>query len=167
MEAVVSCLRLALASCGQVQNINIERGLLGANSIVISAKLQSGPSIYPRAYEIMQLAKQALDAITGGLPTTSLISSRVQKEDGGYSLRSSFACLPEHAKDYMCWDMFRNGHCPRRGRCHWYHAQDADIARVKVNIRYGEELSKASIAEQPGATPSVVRHKISLGELVQ
>jgi len=168
VDAVVSCLRLTLSSCEQTCDIKIEKGLTGASSMLISAQLQSGPNAPSRCYKAMQAARQALDSITAKLPTTSLLSARMQKEDWGYSLRSNIACVPDHARDCMCYDMFKKGSCPRRGQCRWYHPQDSDIARIKVIIRYSEDASAVSkeSAVSREASSSVVRHKLSLGELV-
>jgi len=166
MDAVISCINLALASCGQVSEIKIEEGPTGKSSTLISAELSSGPRAPARSYEVVQLAKQSLDAITTRLDSICLLSTRVQKEDSGYSLRSSVACIPDDAKDKMCWDMFRSGHCPRRGQCRWYHPQDADVARVKVSIKCNEHLSEGC-AEEHGFSSSIKKHKISLGELIQ
>lgn len=162
VDAVISCLRLTLSLCGQACDIKIEKGLAGVSSMLISAQLQSGPNAPSRCYKVMQAARQALDSITTQLPTATLLSARMQKEDWGYSLRSNIACLPDHARDYMCWDMFKKGSCPRRDQCRWYHPQDSDIARVKVTVRYSEDVSAVS----KEACSAVVRHKLSLGELV-
>jgi hypothetical protein len=47
-----------------------------------------------------------------------------------------------------------------------HHPQEADIGRVKVNIKCTEVVSGVSSEEQLPASYPVVRHKISLGELV-
>jgi hypothetical protein len=114
----------------------------------------------------VQLAKQSLEAIASRIDTISLLSARVQKEEFGYSLRSSIACIPDHAADKMCWDLFKCGRCPRRSTCRWYHPQEADIRRVKVNIRCGERQGEV-VCEDQFAGSSDKKHKISLGELVQ
>jgi len=167
IEAVLSCLHLALASCGQVRDIKTERGPAGVSSTWISAELQRGPCASARSYDVIHLAKQSLDAITARLPTVTLLSARVQREDSGYSLRSSMACIPDHAQDCMCWDLFRKGHCPRRSSCRWYHPQDSDIARIKISIRYGEDVSDIGSEDQLMMNSSDARYKISLGELVE
>lgn len=167
IEAVLSCLHMALASCGQVHDIKTERGPAGVSSTWISAELQRGPCASARSYDVIHLAKQSLDAITARLPTVTLLSARVQREDSGYSLRSSMACIPDHAQDCMCWDLFRKGHCPRRSSCRWYHPQDSDIARIKISIRYGEDVSDVGSEDQPKMSSSDARYKISLGALVE
>lgn len=167
LDAIISCLQLVLTSCGQIRDIKIERGLVGASPVLISAELQRGPCASSRSYEVVHLAKQSLDAIAERLPSVTLLSARVQKDkdECGYSLRSSMACLPEQSQGCMCWDMFRKGNCPRRGTCRWYHPQDSDLARIKVSIRYSEDVSYDE--EKPRVSSSTGRHQISLGALVQ
>jgi len=165
MDAVIACIRLALVSCGRTHQIKVEKGIMGVSSTGISALLQCGPHASARAYEVISLTKQALDAITTRLGTTSLLSARVQKEDCGYSLRASIACLPEGAQECMCWDMFKSGHCPRRSQCRWYHPVDSDIGKVKVTIKHIEG-SEISSEEHLGSYSPFSKHKISLGELV-
>jgi hypothetical protein len=167
MDAVTSCINLALASCGWVSDIRIEEGSTGKSSTLISAELSSGPhdSARARTYEVVQLAKQSLDAITARLDSICLLSTRIQKEDSGYSLRSSVACIPDDAKDKMCWDMCRSGHCPRRAQCRWYHPQDADVTRVKVSVKCNEHLS-GRCGEEHVLSSSTKKHKVSLCELI-
>jgi hypothetical protein len=166
MDAVANALYLVLASCGQMNGITIERGIRGESPTLISAELQAGRNATTRCYDIMHLAKQSLDAITARLTTVSLLSARVQREDCGYSLRSSIACLPEAKQDSMCWDMFNKGYCPRRSQCRWYHPQGSDIGRLKVSIKYVEESRDKSTDEQSETGSSAGRYKLSLGELV-
>lgn len=163
MDAVVTCLHTALVACGRLQNVKIERDLRGMSSTWLSGQLTSGPSASSRSYDVMNLARMALDAIVEKLHNVTLLSTRVQKEDWGYSLRASVACLPQGAENNMCWDMFRKGHCPRHGQCRWYHPQESDIGRIKVTIRYSEDSSE----EQSQTSSSVKSGKISLGDLVE
>merc|ERR1719258_49959 len=100
----------------------------------------SRPPPSARAYDVMQLTKQALDAIVARLPTVALLSSRIQREEGGYGLRSSIACLPDYAQDCACWDLFKKGYCPRRDQCKWYHPHGSDITKIKVSVRYAQEV---------------------------
>jgi len=167
LDAAANAVYLALTSCGQAHNINIEKGVKGVSPTLISAELKSGPSASSRCYDTIHLVKQALDQIAPRLPSVTLLSARVQKEERGYSLRSSIACMPDGAEFGMCWDVLRRGSCPRRGRCQWHHPQESDIGRIKVNIRYPEEVIAVSSEEQIPASLPAVRHKISLGELVQ
>jgi len=158
MDAATSCIHLALVSCGQVKHVKVEHGRNGASSSLISVELGNGPQA--KAYDIMQLAKQSLEAFASQVDSVSLLSARVQKEEQGYSLRSSVACIPDHARDKMCWDIFRCGHCPRRGTCRWYHPQEADIRRIKVSLKYSADTSRV-FQQEPSK-----KHKISLGELI-
>jgi hypothetical protein len=158
MDAATSCVHLALVSCGQVKQVKIEHGRNGASSSLISVELSNGPQA--KAYDIMQLAKQSLEAFALQVDSVSLLSARVQKEEQGYSLRSSVACIPDHARDKMCWDLFKCGHCPRRGTCRWYHPQEADVRKIKVSIKYNADTSK--VFQQEASK----KHKISLGELI-
>jgi len=139
MSAVVSCLHIALASCGRLRDIKIERDPWGKSATWLSSELHHGPSDSSRSYDVINLARQALEAITERLPSLALLSIRVQKEDWGYSLRSSVACLPAGAEGSMCWDMLQKGHCPRHGQCRWYHPQRSDIGKVKVTVRYSAD----------------------------
>lgn len=163
MDAVVTCLQTALVACGRLQNVKMERDAHGMSSTWLSGQLTSGPWASSRSYDVMNLARMALEAIVEKLHNVTLLSTRVQKEDWGYSLRSSVACLPPGAEHNMCWDMFRKGHCPRHGQCRWYHPQKSDIGRIKVTIRYSEDSSE----EQSQTSSSVKSNKISLGELVE
>merc|ERR1719181_735061 len=85
---------------------------------------------------------------------------------GGYSLRSSIACIPPGEEDRTCWDLFHRGRCPRRKNCCWYHPEEADMYRVKVNIRCTEETASVSEEEdQLLANVPTRRQTISLGDL--
>merc|ERR1711977_143149 len=141
-------------------------GITGQSPTLIIAELSRGADAASRCYDVVHLAKQALEAITARLPTTALLSARIQKEDCGYSLRSNIACLPQGAEDCMCWDMFKQGYCPRRGQCQWYHPRDSDIHKIKVSIRYTLEASDDFGEEQLMANSAPEKHKISLGALV-
>merc|ERR1712054_264902 len=127
---------------------------------MIAAQLQSGSSSSARCYEAVHLARHALEEITGRLGGVVLLSKRVQKEDNGYSLRSSVACIPCGAQDFVCWDIFKNGCCPRRGKCQWYHPQESDIGRVKVSIKCFEDTkneaaTSTSEDQLPAGSPAV------------
>jgi len=164
-DAVVNAAHLALLSCGQLRTIKIEHGITGQSPTLIIAELSRGADAASRCYDVVHLAKQALEAITARLPTTALLSARMQKEDCGYSLRSNIACLPQGAENCMCWDTFHQGHCKRRSQCRWYHPQDSDISRIKVIVRYSE-LNDITGEEQLASSSLPEKHKISLGELV-
>jgi len=163
LDAVTNAIYLALVSCGQICHVSVEKSFGQPTSI--SAQLRSGSRT---CYDAIHLARQSLEEITKRLGAVSLLSKRVQKEERGYSLRSSVACIPAEMEDMMCWDFFNKGNCPRRCKCQWYHPQDSDIGRFKVTVKALEEVLEVSTAEQaqfPASHP-VVRHKISLGELV-
>jgi hypothetical protein len=169
-DAVSYAVYLALLSSGHANKVNIDKGVQGCSPSMITAQLQGGSSSTARCYEAVHLAKNALEEITGALGNgVVLLSKRVQKEDSGYSLRSSVACIPCGAQDYMCWDLLKNGSCPRRGKCQWYHPQESDIGRVKVSIKCFEEtkIEAATSEDQLPAGLPAVRHKISLGDLVR
>jgi len=162
-DAIANAVYLALVSCGQTYHIEVEKGLPGISPTLISAELHSGPR---SSYDAIHLARQALEAVIARLDTVALVSKRVQKEDNGYSLRSSVACIPASAKDNMCWDLFNTGCCPRRCQCQWYHPQESDMGRFKVSIRSSEEVIGFSREDQVSAGLPAVRQQISLGELV-
>lgn len=167
VDAVLNAVSLALASCGRIQNIKTNKAQ--TSPLTISAEVQPGMSA-KSAYDIIHLAKQSIEAISERLPTITLSGPRIQKEENGYSLRSSMALLPVGLEDCMCWDMFRLGHCRRRHQCRWYHPQDRDTFRIKISIMYSEEVTMVSGQEhaQVETDPSPKKHKISLliGDLV-
>jgi len=168
-DAVVNAVFLALTSCSRAHNIKIHRDLNGSSSTLISAEVKSGARASSCSYEVVHLAKQALDAIAAQLDNVALLSARVQREDSGYSLRSSIACVPEGVEDRMCWDFFQKGCCPRKKQCRWHHPQDSDIKRIKISIRYSQysdEAADISGEKQLALNSSAGRHKIFLGELV-
>jgi hypothetical protein len=133
---IVNDVNNALLSCSQICKSEIREGLPGRYPLQIVASLQKGPM---EAHDVMQLVRRALNDIAFKLQTASLMSSRSQKEENGYSLRAAVACLPDGEEQNVCWDMFRKGHCRRRGQCRWYHPQDRDIVKIKVSVRYLEE----------------------------
>lgn len=163
INPVISSIHSALLSCGHVYEVKIEKGNNGASSTLISAVLDGGMASSARSYEALQLAKKALEAVATQIGSLSLLSARVQKEERGYSLRSSIACIPDEFQDKLCWDVSRRGHCPRRSTCRWYHPQDADIRRVKVSIKCSEQAIEAV---HEAKSSSIEKHKISLDELV-
>merc|ERR1712107_459928 len=101
----------------------------------IQAEVQDGATTTARCYQVMQGVKQQLNASVAHSQGLSLLSARLQKEDYGYSLRSSVACIPADKEERMCWDVLRKGSCPRRKFCQWYHPQPCDIVKFKVVIR--------------------------------
>jgi len=164
MDVVTSCIQASLASSGQTRHIKVEKGINGTSSTGISAELYHGLDASVPSYEVIQLVKRSLNSIVSQSATIALLSSRIQKEQWGYSLRSSIACVPDHAQDKMCWDLFTKGHCPRHSTCRWYHPQDADIRKLKVSIRCSEGVS--NVLQEKCEPSSAEKHKISLDELV-
>lgn len=172
VDTVVNAAYIALTSCGQTQDVKLYKGSSASPSanIVLTAELSHGPSPAARCYDVMHLAKQSLEAIAARLPTTALLSARIQKEEHGYSLRSNIACVPKDAEDRMCWDLFKRGHCPRRGQCRWYHPTDSDINRIKITIKYSDAVQNiqdnAVSEERLSTNQSLEKHKLSLGDLL-
>jgi len=163
LDAVTNAVYLALVSSGQTCQIKIEKGVAEVSPTLLSAELQSGPR---SCYDAIHLARQALEAITTRLDSVALLSKRVQKEDRGYSLRSSVACIPSEARNSMCWDFFNKGNCPRKCKCQWYHPQGSDIERLKVVIKSPEDATGVPVENHP-VRCSAGRQRISLGDLVQ
>lgn len=133
LDAVTKAIYMALLTSGQTEHVRVEPCVAGASPTLIVAEMLSGPRISSRCYDAVHVARRALEAITTNSENVSLLSKRVQKEDRGYSLRSSIACIPKGAEDRICWDFFHKGQCPRRRNCTWYHPQESDVFRVKVS----------------------------------
>jgi hypothetical protein len=161
-DAVVNAVHLALKTCGRANHIKIDRGTDGRSATLITAEVSSNA----QTYEVMHLAKGALEAITAQLQTVALLSARVQKEDAGYSLRSSVAYVPKEAEDRMCWDLFQRGCCPRRHQCRWYHPESSDIGKIKISIRYAQQACNLSGEKQLSTSSSAGKRTISLGDLL-
>jgi hypothetical protein len=104
-----------------------------SKKVLIVVEPQDTTLSVPRCYELIQGVKQNVGA--SAADGMSVLSARVQKEDHGYSLRSSVVCIPEGKEDQMCWDFLRKGSCRRCNCCHWYHPQACDIMKFKVVIR--------------------------------
>jgi hypothetical protein len=167
MDAITYAVYLALVSSGKVKHVNVKKGIQGSSATLISAQVLGGSDSSVTCYDTIHMTMQVLEEMSTRLNTVTLLSKRVQKDDCGYNLRSSVACIPCGAEDRVCWDLFKKGSCPRRHNCPWYHPQESDIGRIKVSIRGGDSALDASSADPRPASASVVRHKISLGELVQ
>jgi hypothetical protein len=163
LDAVVNAAYYALLSSGQTHKIKIDQGAQGSSSTLIVAELQSGHR--SRCYDVVHAARRALEDVTSNSKSVALLSKRVQRDDrGGYSLRSSVACIPEDMEDRVCWDLFQKGHCPRRTTCKWYHPQESDIFKVKIVVRCTEET--ISSEDRLLTSTPAVRHTISLGDLI-
>jgi hypothetical protein len=165
MDAITYAVYLALVSSGKVKQVNVEKGTQGVSATMILAQVQGGSST--TCYDTIHMTRQVLEEMTTQLNTVILLSKRVQKDDCGYSLRSSVACIPCGQEERVCWDLCKKGSCSRRHNCQWYHPQESDIGRIKVSIRCSDSALDVSSADSRPASTSVVRHKISLGELVQ
>lgn len=164
-NAVIKAVYLALLSSGQTQSVSIQEGAQGVSPTLIVAEMQRDHKYSSRCYDAVHNARRALEQATAGSKTSALLSKRIQRDDrGGYSLRSSVACVPEDVEDRVCWDLFQRGSCPRGRSCQWYHPQEADIFRVKVIVRCAEET--ISSEGQLSTSLSEVRHTISLGDLL-
>eukprot|EP00427_Karlodinium_veneficum_P015628 CAMPEP_0169126908 /NCGR_PEP_ID=MMETSP1015-20121227/35714_1 /TAXON_ID=342587 /ORGANISM="Karlodinium micrum, Strain CCMP2283" /LENGTH=238 /DNA_ID=CAMNT_0009190633 /DNA_START=45 /DNA_END=761 /DNA_ORIENTATION=+ len=114
--------------------------------VLICVEAQDGALSVSRCYELMQGVKQHLSCSVAYSEGLSLLSARVQKEDSGYSLRSSVACTPVDKADRMCWDVLRRGCCSRRKFCQWYHPQACDLVKFKIVIRCCRAKGKLSTA---------------------
>jgi hypothetical protein len=157
----------ALLSSSQTCRVRVEPGVQGTSPTLIVAELQNGPRSHSRCYDAVHVARRALEEVASQTKSVSVLSKRVQKDDRGYSLRSSIACIPPGEEDRTCWDLFHRGRCPRRKNCCWYHPEETDMHRVKVNIRCTEETASVSEEEdQLSASVPTRRHTISLGDLV-
>merc|ERR1712118_45148 len=75
------------------RHIKVEKGINGTSSTGISAELYHGLDASVPSYEVIQLVKRSLNSIVSQSATIALLSSRIQKEQWGYSLRSSIACF--------------------------------------------------------------------------
>jgi hypothetical protein len=156
----------ALLSSSQTCRVRVEPGVQGTSPTLIVAELQNGPRSHSRCYDAVHIARRALEEVASQTKSVSVLSKRVQKDDRGYSLRSSIACIPPGEEDRTCWDLFHRGRCPRRKNCCWYHPEETDMYRVKVNIRCTEETASVSEEDQLSASVPTRRHTISLGDLV-
>jgi hypothetical protein len=126
-----------LVACLPVDStVKMEKSIAeGSRRVALGADLPDGTLPLSQCYQVMQGVKHHLCVSVAHDEGLTLLSARVQKEDYGYSLRSSVACVPEDKVDQMCWDVLQRGTCPRRKCCHWYHPQACDIVKFKVVIR--------------------------------
>jgi hypothetical protein len=113
----------------------IEGGVIEqSRKATIYVDAQDGALVASQCYRLMQGVKQHLNNFVVHSEGLGLLSARVQKEDYGYSLRSSVSCVPEDKANHMCWDVLRKGSC-RKKFCQWYHPQSCDIVKFRVVIR--------------------------------
>lgn len=165
LYAITEAVHKALLTSGETQRVRVEPGVHGTSPTLIAAEIENGPRFSSRCYSAVHVARKALEEITADSKSVFLLSKRVQKEDRGFCLRSSIACIPKEAEGHICWDLFHKGQCPRRKSCAWYHPQESDIFRVKVSVRAIEERG-VTPQDQLRASVLPKRHKISLGDLV-
>jgi hypothetical protein len=133
-DAVTSALHSSLVACLPGDSIKIEKSFAEeSRKILILVDVQHGTRA--EGYHLMQAIKQNLVDLVACSGVMSLLSARVEREDYGYSLRSSVACIPDNKMDQMCFDVLRKGSCPKRRCCPWYHPQACDIVKFKVAMR--------------------------------
>lgn len=135
-DTVASALHSLLVAGLPGVSVKIEKSVAEeSRRVLICADAQDATLAASRYYQVIHEIKQHLCCSVTYSEGLSLLSARVQKEDYGYSLRSSVACIPEDKADQMCWDVLRKGSCPRRKCCRWYHPQACDVVKFKVVIR--------------------------------
>lgn len=144
-DAVSAALHSFLSSFLPAESIKIEKSMIEQSiKVLICVEAADSGLNASRCYQLMQGVKQNLSGSVSYSKGLSLLSARLQKEDYGYSLRSSVACPPEDKENNMCWDVLRKGSCPRRKFCQWYHPQACDMVRFKVVLRC--HATKAKVA---------------------
>jgi hypothetical protein len=163
LRAVTEAVHTALLASGQSCRVKVEPGIQGTSPTVILAELQNGPRCSSRCYDVVHIARRALEEASSRMESVCLLSKRVQKDEKGYSMRSSLACIPTEVEGRICWDLYHKGHCPRKRSCQWYHPQESDMYRVKITVRCSEETASD---DQLQTRVPAVRHTISLGDLV-
>jgi hypothetical protein len=135
-DALTEVLNSLLTACLPGENVKIEKITVEhSRRVLVSVEPQNSDVDLSRCYKIMQGAKQSLCGFVSRSEDLSLLSARLQREDYGYSLRSSVVCIPDDKQNQMCWDVLQKGSCRRRKCCHWYHPQAEDIVKFKVVIR--------------------------------
>jgi hypothetical protein len=146
-DAVTSAVKSFLTACLPAHSAKVEKDMAeGSMKVLIHTEPQDGTLAISRCYQVMQGVKQHLSGYVAHSEGLSLLSARVQKEDYGYSMRSSVACIPADKENQMCWDVLRKGSCPRRKFCQWYHPQTCDVVKFKVVIRCCQAKAKPALA---------------------
>lgn len=145
MDALNSAIHAALTTRLPRQCVKIEKVVTEElfKSFVF-AEVPRSSFATSQCYDIMQRAKQALTKVVSDLESAFLLSARVQKEDAGYSLRCSVACVPDSARDKLCWAVVRHGSCSKGKCCRWYHPQPTDIMKLKIIVRHQDALHAKS-----------------------
>lgn len=138
-DGIVEHVCSALASCNQIMSSEVRKDLPGRYPLLVWAEMQKGQLA---AHDVMHLVRRTLAEVTSSFQHVSVMSSRLQKEENGYSLRVSIACVPESQENNVCWDMFRKGHCRRRCQCRWYHPKEEDLIKLKVTIKCFDEVKQ-------------------------
>jgi hypothetical protein len=146
-DAVIADVHSFLSSFLPAESIKIDKGIV-EQSIKVLICVEAADAAFNafRCYQLMQGVKQNLSGSVAYSKGLSLLSARLQKEDYGYSLRSSVACSPEDKENQMCWDVLRKGSCARRQFCRWYHPQACDTVRFKIVIRCHDAKAKAALS---------------------
>jgi hypothetical protein len=148
MDAIVSAIQRSLPAH---VNVDIKKDLTcESQRILLSVDLQNCTRSASKPYDITQIVRQALQCGVAGTGSSALLSARVQKEETGYSLRSSVACFPVCKRNSICWDFLQKGSCPRRNTCRWHHPSSTDIVKFKIVIRNREACANSrDISLQP------------------
>jgi hypothetical protein len=134
-DAITSALySLLVASLPEDRAVKIERSF-SEESRKILFYVDGEDGTRTGCYELMQVVKATLLDSVARSGVLTLLSARVEREEYGYSLRSSVACIFDDKRDQMCFDVLRKGSCSKRMCCPWYHPQPCDIVRFKVAMR--------------------------------
>jgi hypothetical protein len=166
IDAIANAIHLALSTSGHAQSIKVEMNPTRKPHVIILAEVPTGSHSVSTGYDLIRLAKQSVEAIADRLPTLVLLSARVHKEEGAYTLRSSIAGICDGDRERMCWDILNKGHCPRRSQCRWHHPDEDDTFRIRVSIRCNQDQSGMMSHEQAGNSKAPRKLTISLGDLV-
>jgi hypothetical protein len=133
-DAVTFAMYSLLAAWLPEGSVKIEKSFAEeSRKVLLLVDAQSGT--WAGCYELMQQLKQNLLDSVARSEALCLLSARVEREDYGYGLRSSVACIPDDKRDQMCFDVLRRGCCPKRKCCPFYHPQACDIVKFKVAMR--------------------------------
>jgi hypothetical protein len=151
IDAIIVAIQTELQSRAPSATLEIKHDVANeSRRVVISVDLHTCAQPTARPYNMIQAVRQVLQSGKVAGRVSTLLSARVQKEDSGYSLRSSVACFPDGKRDKMCWDFLQRGSCPRRHICRWHHPSAADIVKFKVVMRSSEsQTGKGIMPLQP------------------
>jgi hypothetical protein len=134
-DGVTLALHSLLVACLPGDSVKIEKSFEEeSRKILVLVDAQNGTKA--GCFELMQQLKLNFLDLVARSEALRLLSVRVKREEYGYSLRSSVACIPDDKRDQLCFeDMLRRGSCPNRRRCPQYHPQACDIVKFKVAMR--------------------------------